>query len=227
MTNRQQEILIDAEVIPNFVADLSIDAIRSRFINAARSIMLEHKLIRAEYCWEITALELYLYRSGVWEDRTTHRARAQLESGTWYIHRDGILPATRMGIDITAGSHSPEIHAGLLVAAIGGTDGSGCAVNTILRGRSEGKRSWDYSEAERKFLLEDVHNTSICSGPPNLRLVRRSAPKEAQLWIGPRKFGKKQSANMNERLRDASLRIATFPWANPLMKPLDKAEDTR
>ena len=135
MTDSEQEEPIELAVIPEFADDLTIDAIRARFINAARSIMLEHKLVRSDYCWDITALELYLYRSGIWPDESTHGfrfgTREQLERGTWYLHRDGGLPPKRLGIDITAGSHNPEIHVGFLIAAIGGKDGSGRAVKAI------------------------------------------------------------------------------------------------
>jgi hypothetical protein len=34
--------------------------------------MFEHELVRADYRWDITAFELYLYRSGVWPDETAH-----------------------------------------------------------------------------------------------------------------------------------------------------------
>ena len=226
MTKREQEVLIDSAVIPEFVADLTFEAIRSRFLNAARSIMLEHKLVRADYCWDITALELYLYRSGIWEDKTTHgfrfRTHKQLESGTWYIHKDGKLPPKRLGIDITAGSHVPEIHVGFLIAAIGETDGSGRAVKTILRGRPD-STDWDYSEQEKNLIVEKIHSRSIRSGPPNLRLIRRLAPKEGRLWIGPRKFGnKKQRGKIKEPFRSCCLRISTFPTTNPPMKLLDE-----
>ena len=221
MTNSEQEEPIELAVIPEFADDLTIDAIRARFINAARSIMLEHKLVRSDYCWDITALELYLYRSGIWPDESTHGfrfgTREQLERGTWYLHRDGGLPPKRLGIDITAGSHNPEIHVGFLIAAIGGKDGSGRAVKAILRGHSD-NGDWKYSDGEKKFLSHDIHKRSIRAGQPNLRLVRRSAAKDGSLWIGPRKnLGPK----IPERYRTACLRIATWQTSS-VMKPLDK-----
>jgi hypothetical protein len=221
MTGSEQEVLIEQAVIPEFADDLTIEAIRARFINAARSIMLEHKLVRADYCWDITALELYLYRSDIWPDESTHGfrfgTREQLERGTWYLHRDGKLPPKRLGIDITAGSHDPEIHVGFLIAAIGEKDGSGRAVKTVLRGHSD-NGDWDYSDREKKLLSNDIHKRNIRAGQPNLRLVRRSVAKEGSLWIGPRK---NLGPTISERYRTACLRIATWRTSSA-MKPLNE-----
>jgi hypothetical protein len=221
MTDTKQEVLAEPGIIPEFADDTTIEAIRARFINAARSIMLEYKLVRADYCWDVTALELYLYRSGIWPDESTHGFRfstsEQLERGTWYLHRDGKLAPKRLGIDITAGSRDPEIHAGFLIAAIGENDGSGHAVKAVLRGHSN-NGNWNYSEEEKKLLTEDIHKRSIHAAHPNLRLVRRSVAREVSLWIGPRKnLGPK----ISERYKAACLRIATWQTSK-VMKPLNE-----
>ena len=58
-------------VLPNFEGILGFEDIKSRFIQSARLIMLEHDLVRAEHRWQITALELYLFHPEVWPDDST------------------------------------------------------------------------------------------------------------------------------------------------------------
>src|SRR5262249_39224622 len=157
---------------------LSPEEIRLRFIQSARSILLDHDLVRAEHRWQITALELYLFHPEVWPDDSTDSDDVQLERGRWYVYTDRF--ATQWRIDITAGSKSgttkaANIHASLLIAAIGKDDGSGIALNTILHGGS-GKRNWNYSSPlspERNLIRDTIHNCSVYSTPPNLRLERR------------------------------------------------------
>jgi hypothetical protein len=198
MILQEQETAIDVGVVPDFGRDLSGDEIQQLFIEAARSIILDHGLRRAEHRWDVTALELYLYREGKWEDPTTHCAREQLKTGTWYVHRDGKLPLKRLGVDISAGSPRPETYVGLLIAAIGNRSGSGCAMKTILRGDWR-NGAWQYSEQEMKLLLSEIHRKSISAGPPSLRLVRRPTPRQGPLWIGPRKLSAKVTAPYRSR----------------------------
>lgn len=206
MSKTTQELPIDIAIPPAFSADLTFEAIQSRFITAASTIMLEYNLKRDAYCWDVTALELYIYRTGIWEDETTHgfrfKTRRQLELGTWYLHRDGHLPAKRLGIDITVGSQAPELHGGILIAAIGKRGGSGRAVKAIVRGQSD-EGDWRYNDREMSLLISEINGKSIDSGAPCLRLVRRSTRKAGPLWLGPRKLSKKVS----ERFRSAKLRI--------------------
>jgi hypothetical protein len=213
--------VIDSMVIPDFRGVSCISDIKKRFYNAASSIMLEHNLIRNGYSWPITALELYLYERELWCDPTTHGnrfgTREQLKSGFWYIHRDGKLARKRLGIDITAGCENPEIHAGLLIAALGDTDGSGFAVKTILRGRPD-IGDWRYTSEEMQLIKCNIHKSRIYSEPPNLRLERCAARKDP-LLIGPRKL----SAGVPEPFRSSLLRVATRSWKKgPEMKPLEQ-----
>lgn len=199
----------------NFEGVTDFDQIKIRFVEDARSIMLDHDLVRDKYIWQITALELYLNLQNVWSDLSTHGSPEQLKSGSWYVHRDGKLARKRLGIDITAGSRNPEIHAGLLIAAINGTDGSGKAVKTILRGDAEDK-SWKYSDNDMALLQKHIHGNSIHADAPWLRLVRRSVPREGTLWAGPRK---NLPASLQEPFKSCCLRIATWQ-TSPVMKPL-------
>jgi hypothetical protein len=182
--------------------------------------MLGYNVKRGDYSWQITALELYLYYPGIWCDPTTHGhrfgTREQLRSGTWYIHRDGKLAHKRLGIGITAGSENSGIHAGLLIAAIGDTDGSGNAVKTIVRGRPD-NGDWQYSPEEMQLIKCNIHTSSIDSSSPNLRLERSSSMRNDTLLIGPRKL----SAKVSEPFRSCPLRVATRTWkSGPEMKLL-------
>ena len=42
-----KEVLLASTIIPKFGADLSFGAIQAHFIDFARSVLLEHKLLRA------------------------------------------------------------------------------------------------------------------------------------------------------------------------------------
>lgn len=200
--DHDQEVLWAPTVIPDFGLDLSFDAIQARFIGAARSILLEHKLVRANYRWDVNSLELYLYRSHIWPDKTTHCTCQQLKHGFWYVHRDGKLPPKRLGIDITAGCGDRRIYAGMLLAAIGERSGSGRAVKAIVRGNLNDPH-WIYQDAEKRLLQDEINNQSIRSSSPHLRLVRRDEPRRGPLWIGPRKL----SSKVCEPYRSCHLRI--------------------
>jgi hypothetical protein len=78
-------------MIPDFRNVTGFDDIYSRFLIAARSIMLEHDLVfdqRAERLLHITSLELYL-RCSQWLDPNTDKNSEQGNSKTWYIRRQG------------------------------------------------------------------------------------------------------------------------------------------
>ena len=183
------------------------------FIGRQKQSCLAGICVGMRCCWQITALELYLY-SAYWRDPTTHGNKfgtsEQLESSTWYVHRDGNLPPKRLGIDITAGCKSPEIHAGLLIAAIDDSDGSGRALKAIIRGRGDNS-DWVYSPTETNLIKTVIHRGCIWSIPPKLRLERRSEPRPGSLWVGPRKFPKGMRDKTPEPFLSCHLRIATWP----------------
>lgn len=214
MSEQSITALMERGVIPNFVGISNFKDIQCRFIKSARSIMLEYDLVRSEHHWQITALELYLYEKNIWPDDTTHgikfKTNEQLESGNWYVHRSGKLARKRLGIDITAGSKYPEIHAGLLIGAIGNTDGSGRAVKSIL-----GASSWKYSDTEMEFLKNIIHGKPIICDAPSLRLELRSAPEKSQLWLGPRK---NLPRSTSDQFRNCCLRVATWQTSKDMMQ---------
>jgi hypothetical protein len=213
---------LQSTAVPDFRDVKTPEDVKERFYKSAKIIMQEYDLKRGDWCWQITALELYLFHREIWPDPTTHGdkfkgVREQLKSGTWYVHRDGKLPPKRLGIDITAGDSDSELHAGLLVAAIGDLDGSGRAVRTIVRGDPH-IGSWSYA-TEEKTLVDNIHMTDIFSDAPNLRLERRSQPRSGNLWVGARKFDARLKSKTPDLYVSYPLRIATWR-TNPAMQYL-------
>jgi hypothetical protein len=157
-------------MVPDFRNVTDFDDIYSRFLIAARSIMLEHDLVFVRFperSVHITSLELYLHCSQ-WPDPNTDKNSEQSDSKTWYIHRRGSL-ANKSRIDITAGCGAENIYCGILVRGINGDDGSGKAIKDIMRGSKEASgRSWLPEEIK---ILDEIHGSQIDDGP--LRLVRR------------------------------------------------------
>lgn len=169
-------------MIPNFVGADDLDAILARFVPAARSIMLEHKLEYGDLKWSITALELYLWTGGKWCDPCTDRNPGQLRYGTWYINR-GRNP-NHGRIDITAGNER-DMYAGILIRELDRKDGSSIALQKIIRGRFDKRNDhdcWTTTDCER---IESIDGKGVMDGP--LRLVR-NAQEHSDIWIGPRVF---------------------------------------
>jgi hypothetical protein len=185
-------------MIPDFRNVTGFDDIYSRFLMAARSIMLEHDLVFdqfAERPLHITSLELYL-RCSQWLDPNTDKNCEQGNSKTWYIRRRG-SNANTSRVDITAGCRAENIYCGLLVRGIDGDDGSGKAIKTILRGGKEAsRRSWLEEEVK---ILDQIHGSQIVDGP--LRLVRRENPLAGALYGKPRVGLRYPGDPWNQKLR--------------------------
>ncbi|MCP1974283.1 hypothetical protein J2R87_008023 [Bradyrhizobium elkanii] len=213
-----------ASIIPNFAGVRGFADIQCRFIDAARSILLGHCLdyCNGRYRWSVTTVELYLHHGAEWPDPTAHGVRfpkvaaeRQLESGTWYVHRAIHPPAdptgtrgfglgpNRSGIDITAGSRSEKIFAGILIAGIGEKDGSATALKQIVRAADQARMSeTTWSQIDRG-VIATINGTSIESGP--LKLLPRKMT-EGPLWIGARKG---LPAKLEEPFKGSLLRLTT------------------
>ena len=61
----------------------NFEPIQMEFIASARSILLGHNLVYGEHCWQIKALELYLYHPDFWPDETTHFFNSKQRSSNW------------------------------------------------------------------------------------------------------------------------------------------------
>lgn len=206
-------------IVPNFDDISSAEEARDRFYKSATQILLDHEVVYEGWRWRISALELYLYHPRQWPDPTTHGCRfgaqEQLNSASWYVHRNATPSPNRAGIDITAGSRSAGIFAGLLVAAIGERDGSATALKTIARPSApyHFKRKDKWEQEERSWLTT-INGTSVVSG--SLRLVPASR-EHFQLFVGPRK---RLARNAPDIYRRAPLRLATHCWrTSPHMVP--------
>ena len=106
----------EKNMIPDFRGADNLEVILARFVPAAKSIMLEHKLVYGDLSWSITALELYLWTGRAWCDPCTDRKLGQARHGTWYVNY-GRNP-NHGRIDITAGDER-EIYAGLPYPGVG------------------------------------------------------------------------------------------------------------
>jgi hypothetical protein len=181
--SKTDAIAANDDVIPDFDDVTDFADIQSRFIKAARAIMFDYDLVLDHLdkkFMRVTALELYLHCKN-WPDPNTDKHCEQLSSATWYIRRRG-SNANTSRVDITAGSRCQNIHCGLLVRGIDGTDGSGKALRRILRGeRHIPGRSWLPDEIN---ILEQIHGSSVFSG--SLRLIRREEPHPGAQLATPR-----------------------------------------
>ena len=224
-----------ASPIPNFEDVTDFVDIQARFILAARSILLGHYLDYGDgrHQWPITTLELYLHHPVNWPDPTAHGVRfpktaatRQQESGTWYIHRAshpapeptktsgfGLGP-DRSGIDITAGSKSNNVFAGILISGIGKKDGSGTALKQIIRADTQSRMSETRWSVADKEIIARINGTKVESGP--LKLLPTTV-SDQPLWIGARKG---LPENLEEPFKGSLLRLTTRERSPVPMKRL-------
>jgi hypothetical protein len=186
------------DMLPDFTGVKDESDIRERFVNAAREIMCGYRLTYHDRCWDITALELYLQINGensVWRDETTDCHAEQLNSGTWYVARQGGPAYWR--IDISTGNKK-NIQAGILLAQIDEDAGAAMALHKIVRGFFD-RNKWPGDAVSK---VADIHGSSIFSGP--LRLQPREEKLKIDLWLGRR-----EGLNSKYKYWNANLRIAT------------------
>lgn len=105
--------------------------------------------------FDITSLEFYLFKKGVFEDSATHggvnqiKNHPQLSKGKFYIHfpkniinidnkNHTFKIPQRFGIDITCGSNENNIYGGILIKGIDNKDGSKSLLQVI-----RGKKSYN------------------------------------------------------------------------------------
>jgi hypothetical protein len=201
------------DVIPDFRGVENFKEIQEKFIIAARAIILQHELVYRERRFDITALELYLKlhaTPSIWCDRATDSDKLsdeQFNTGTWYI-RQKKGPAYWQ-IDITAGSRSQGIQAGLLLRQLEDEGGPATALHRIIRGRF-GRKSWEPEEYE---LMKQIHGRKVdgSDGSP-LMLKLRSAALTTELGKGKRiNLPKNDDHNFEGILiRTAKLRVGTW-----------------
>jgi hypothetical protein len=190
-------------MIPDFAGANDIATILERFVPAARTIMLEHRLAYEELEWRITALELYLWTGGAWCDPCVDRKPGQAKHGTWYLN-PGRNP-NHGRIDIAAGNGS-GIFAGFLLRELDGRDGSSIALQKIIRGRFDKRNDYDRWTPEELNKIASIDGTSVADGP--LRF-ERAEPKSSDVWIGPRVFYTKNPKK--KAYLHYPLRVATWP----------------
>lgn len=113
----------------------------------------------------------------------------------------------RSGIDITAGTVSPQVYAGFLIRELDRRDGPGKAIKTIVRtGLDDPEFAYNWSPAE-ETTLKQIRGQSIWSGDLTLRKCEKKAD---ELWIGPRLNLKYSAEPWN-----ANLRISTWQTQHP------------
>lgn len=198
-------------VIPDFQGVTSFEDIQKRFIAAARSIILEHKIFYDGHQFDITALELYLKlhqrRDLWWDPATDEGAKEQFNRGTWYVRQKKGPAYWR--IDITAGNVTQNIQSGILIRQLNYAGGPASALHAIVRG-GFGRHRW---KPEEIALIERIHGKRIdgTDGSP-LKLKRRSSPLNVGLGKGKRiNLPASNAKNRDEiSIRDAALRVSIW-----------------
>lgn len=200
----------------------SFEEIQNRFHTIAKVLMSNYDIELRHLYRErlrISSVELYLYKNSVWEDPTTHYARYgirdQLTSGCWYVHRykenGKFRPPRRRGIDITAGSNSHDVYAGLLIREVNEIDGPARAVNSMLFGSNlkSVRRNWNYAACDEFFL--SLNGGSIYAG--SVALVDALIPRSSNFYVGRRIGLPEPKTPKDETYVNSNLRIATHPGA--------------
>jgi hypothetical protein len=201
------------DTIPDFRRVTGFDDIQQKFLDAANSIIKDHKIVIGERTFDVTSLELYLrfHKLGeLWNDPFIDRgseAEEQFNAATWYIRQK--KGAAYWRIDITAGNKAEVIQAGILIRGVNNIDGPARALHSFIKG-SFSRRHWSSEELQ---LIKQIHGKRIdgSDGSP-LRLEQRSTPLKVDLAKGKRKNLPKKDTKNSEgiSIRDAALRVSIW-----------------
>lgn len=213
--------------LPDFKSVRSFSDIHRAFVDVARTLLFRSAIVRDDLTWRISALELYLVTADdIWQDPYAHKHNGQRQHGTWYVHRphwalnssgsESYRNPRRSGLDITCGSESPEIFAGLLVQQTDKDRGSGTTFTKLVRGNTLFNfKNWEYNELA---LINRIDGQPADKPPLQLKLATGI---EGKLWVGPRKGLSKKHADCRSKenycFRDAPLRAASWK-AGPQMR---------
>lgn len=195
--------------IPDFREVRHLEDIQQRFFASARAIMLQHKLVFRETCFDISALELYLKlhdQKHIWFDSATDSdeiSEEQFNSATWYVRQKKGPAYWR--IDITAGDKASHIQAGILVRQLDGAGGPAMALHRIVRGQFKRNR-WTCDE---RNLIAQIHGKRIDgSDGSSLVIMPRESPLPKTLAVGKRI--RLPSNDDDCSIREAALRVTVW-----------------
>src|ERR1700733_1863778 len=195
-------------MLPAFEGVKNLTEIQARFISSARAIMLAHYLEFKDSNFSITALELYLKlhkQQNIWWDAATDKgqdAKEQFNRGTWYVRRQ--KAQRRWRIDITVGTVSECIQAGILIRQLDGSGGPQPAPATALHRIVRGEYSCEPFKQEELDFLDKIHGKQIDGSDGSPLVLRRRSPSLAQCLAKGKRFN--LPPNLNESIRDAALR---------------------
>src|SRR5690606_32103541 len=165
------------------------------FINAARLLLLDYKLVAGNTDFEILELEFYFYQENVHPDPYSHafqypnRVIPKMSvTGSWYFHRFiGIdkYTHTRRGLDLTYGSGDLSAYGGLLIRSVK-READGCMISgpSNVIGRVLEAVDNPMAIQHLAFSLEDgmaFRNDSV------IKLLPRETPLEKPLFQTRRK----------------------------------------
>eukprot|EP01064_Diplonema_japonicum_P029177 TRINITY_DN4651_c1_g1_i1.p1 TRINITY_DN4651_c1_g1~~TRINITY_DN4651_c1_g1_i1.p1 ORF type:complete len:331 (+),score=50.57 TRINITY_DN4651_c1_g1_i1:49-993(+) len=112
---------------------------QKKLFSVASDLMTYFELDINGKAWRISEVEAYVHHD-THKDVYTHRQPDQLESGSWYFHRQGNTGAykggTYKGLDLTMGNEETKMYCGFLIRSISSSgvvvEGPCLAVNKIL-----------------------------------------------------------------------------------------------
>jgi hypothetical protein len=187
------------------------DKILNQFHEVSQKLLCEYALAAFDHIFRITAVELYLWIPGRFEDPFTHKNLRQRECGTFYAHGNGRRAPNYSGIDLTCGNNALGHYGGILIRQLEHQGGSGTAMKAIIRGTSgftktsrqdsklKSLRTWSDSEKTR---LKLVDGCDAFEGP--VRLVPKAQPDKLSLCFRKR-FGLKLNKDPNSKFRELPL----------------------
>jgi len=164
--------------------------VESGFMNAARLLLLDYKLVAGNTDFEILELEFYFYQKEIHPDPYSHafqypnRVVPKMSvTGSWYFHRFiGIekYTHTRRGLDLTYGSGELKAYGGLLIRSVK-RESDGKLISGPSNVMSKVLEAADNPQAIQKlaFNLEE----GMAFRPDSvLRLVPREKPLDLPLF---------------------------------------------
>ncbi len=107
---------------------LSADRLERYFVNVAKLLLLENKLMAGEVSYQLVEVEFYFHSNDLHPDPYSHFSQypnsvklKQSVIGSWYFHRfTGIknYTHTRRGVDLTFGNGEQNRYGGILIRTI-------------------------------------------------------------------------------------------------------------
>jgi hypothetical protein len=161
--------------------------------------MLRYQLRGLKAVHDITALEFYVSSPDYCDD-ANHCHPGQLLYGRWYVHTEAnhqsFKAPRECGLDLTLGSSSSAIHAGMLIRQLDFDGGSGKAIMKMIRGAEAGEGNLEWSEREEN-LLQNLQGQDAFTA--RIRLEKREKPRKGEI-VAKKRIGIEGTSHADELL---------------------------